>query len=270
MAGSAALTRSTTSLEFEPAYFIDDENDYAAVTLSQSIGQQTTLRAGASSMSSRFDVIDVRLNMSRMEKEEWDVDLDTTLEEDSKETGFWVEGDTAIGSRLELSAGVRYVDHEYDDNEEEINELLDGARDIWVALPEPEGSRWVPRGALMWKATDDLQLRFTAGAGYRAPAPAFDKVCCGRQYRGNRGVFLEESESVGLELTYQPGPRWRVGASAFRTDFDNLILNMATDSHRGTNTYQNVNIAEARNTSITVDGRFQAPMWLTTSQTPRP
>jgi outer membrane receptor protein involved in Fe transport len=200
-----------------------------------------------------------------MDKEEWNVSLDTTLEEDSTETGFWIEGDTAIGSRLELSAGVRYVDHEYDDNEEEINQLLDGARDIWLTLPEPEGSKWVPRGALTWKATDDLQLRFTAGKGFRAPPPAFDKVCCGRQYRGNRGVSLERSESAGFEVLYQPGPRWRVGLSAFRTDFDNFILNMATDSDRGTHTYQNVNIADSRNTSITVDGRFQAPRWLTTS-----
>lgn len=248
-----------------PAYFIDDENYYGALSFSQSLGQQATLRAGASRTGSSFEAIDVRLNTSRSEIPGVDYPLDTALTEDVTENGYWIEGNTAIGGRVELSAGVRYVNYRYEDNEEEINERLNGLREQWLALPLPEGRRWVPRAALTWKATDELQLRLTAGGGYRAPEPAFDKVCCGRQYRGNRGLNLERSRSAGLELTYQPGPRWRVGGSVFVTDFDDLIVNMATQSDQWTNVYQNVNIAEARNTSFTIEGRFQAPLWLTTS-----
>jgi len=247
------------------AYTIDDDNRHGSLVLAQAIGQQATLRIGASSTGTTFDVADYRLNKERNEIQDANYPLDQRLEEELVETGYWVEGDTAIGSRVELSAGVRHVDYRYSDNEEEINERVNGLREPWLGVPLPEGDRWVPRATLTWKATDDLQLRLSAGEGLRAPAPAFDKVCCGRQYRGNRGILLEESRSLGLEITHQTGPRWRLGGSWFVTDFDNLIINMATGSSQWSHVYQNVNIASARNTAVSVEGRFQAPTWLTTS-----
>jgi outer membrane receptor protein involved in Fe transport len=248
-----------------PAYFIDDENYHGSIAFSRSLGQQAALRAGGSRTGYSFEAVDVRLNEARAEIPGVSYPPDTALTEEVTETGYWVEGDTALGSRVELSAGARYVDYRYEDNEEEISALLDGLRDPWLEVPLPEGDRWLPRAALTWRATNDLRVRVSAGAGFRAPAPAFDKVCCGRQYRGNRGVRLEESRSAGIELTYQPGPRWRVGGSWFLTDFDDLIVNMATQSDQWRHVYQNVNISEARNESFTVEGKVQAPQWLTTS-----
>ncbi len=248
-----------------PSYSIDDENRHASAVLTQSIGHGATLRAGASVTGNSFQVIDVGLNTFRNKDPETDYPLDQRLEENVSETGFWVEGDVALGSRLSLAAGVRYVEYRYTDNEEEINARLNGIRDAWLEIPLPEGDRLLPRAALTWKALDELTLRLSAGAGLRAPAPAFDKVCCGRQYRGNRGVALEESRSAGLEVTYQPGPRWRVGGSVFLTEFDDLIVNMATQSDQWKHVYQNVNIVEARNTSFNVEGRFEPRSWVTTS-----
>lgn len=236
--------------EAERAYSIDDESRHASAVLSQSLGHRATLRAGASVTGNSFEVVDVGFNNIK------GLPPDTLLEENVSETGFWVEGDVSLGPRLSLAAGVRHVEYRSTDNEE---------RDEWREIPLPEGDRFVPRAALTWKALDELTLRLSAGAGLRAPAPAFDKVCCGRRYRGNRGVALEESRSVGLEVTYQPGPRWRVGGSVFLTEFDELIVNMATQSDQWTHVYQNVNIVEARNTSYGVEGRFEPRSWLTTS-----
>jgi outer membrane receptor for ferrienterochelin and colicin len=142
--------------------------------------------------------------------------------------------------------------------------VTQGGREEWLDVPLPEGDRIVPRTALTWKPVDELQLRFSAGAGYRAPTPAFDQVCCGRRYRGNRGVEIEESTSLGVEATYQTGTRWRVGASLFSTDFEDLIITMATLSTFGQHTYQKVNVAEARQTSASLEGRFGINSWVTT------
>jgi outer membrane receptor for ferrienterochelin and colicins len=247
------------------AYFIDDDSFHGSVSLEQSLGQQATLRAGYSRTGSRFEVIDVRLNEMRAAIQGVSYPLDTKLAENVVETGYFVEADMAVGPGVELSAGVRYVIFEHDDNEDEISAMLNGQRDAWLDVAPPEGGRWLPRAALAWKVKDAWQIRLSAGAGYRAPAPAFDKVCCGRQYRGNRGVALEQSRSLGIEATWQPEPRFKIGASAFVTDFDDLILNIATQSDQFTHTYQNVNLADARNRSLAVEARVQEPSWLTTS-----
>ena len=249
--------------KYEPTYFIEDENRQATVTLTQPIGQQSVIRAGAMGIVSDFAVIDVLFNINGS------LPADFQLKEKMTETGAWIEGETAIGSRVELLIGARFADFAYEDNE---------VRDQWLAIPLPEGDKVLPRAALTWKVLDELQFRFSAGKGLRAPAPAFDRVCCGRRYRGNRGVEMEESTSYGFEATYQPGPRYRVGLSMFHSDFDNQILNMAMWSDNdlpadtpGTSTvfnwvhtYQNVNMAKSRLRSVNLDAKFQAPMWMTT------
>ena len=249
---------------FCPTYFIDDTHDHAEVSWSRPIGTQATIRAGASLADSDYDVIDVRYNaFQKFLGGSPDFPVDFVLEEDVQEDGYWVEGQTAIGSRLDLVAGVRYVNFDYEDNEDEVVAFQDD-RAVWLGIPLPEGDRYLPRAALTWKPFDTTSLRFTAGTGFRAPTPAFSEVCCGRRYRGNRGIEIEKSESYGIEATYQPAPGIKVGGSAFLTTFDDLIVNMVTMSFFGQHTYQNANVKDARQSSLGVDARFDGPRWLTT------
>jgi outer membrane receptor protein involved in Fe transport len=255
--------------ELIPFYDIDEENEQATLLLTQEIGYQSVLRAGAMTSSTSFEVIDFLLNRLRQEGFAG-YPLDARIKEELTERGAWVEWESGLGPRIELLVGLRYTDWQYEDNEAELNALLDGARDIWQTIPLPEGDRLLPRAALTWKTLESLQFRFSAGTGLRSPAPAFDKVCCGRQYRGNRGLELEESSTYGIEATYQPGPRWRVGLSGFHTEFDNQVINMASQSDWSpsggsvVHVYQNVNMRKSRLRSVSLEGKFQAPLWMTT------
>jgi outer membrane receptor for ferrienterochelin and colicin len=250
-----------------PSYFIDEAGGHAAATWSQPIGQQARVRAGTSWEDSEFEVIDVRYNQIQFEslgQQGVEFDKYFELKEDVTERGLWAEGETGLGSRFDLSVGLRWVSYDYGDNEAERYEATHDPDEEWLAYALPEGDKLIPRAAVTWKPTDEMNLRLSAGLGYRAPAPAFDQVCCGRRYRGNRGLQVEESTSVGLEATFQPAPRYRVGGALFFTDFDDLILNMATQSEAYQHVYQNVNVTQARKISATVEGRVQAPAWMST------
>jgi len=241
---------------FCPAYLIDDTRRHAGVRWSRPVGTQARISAGAAHTESAYDVVDVKYNAAG------GLPALFQLEETVREDGLWAEGQTALGAEFDLTVGARYVSFDYEDNEAALVQLKP-QRAPWLDIPLPEGSKLVPRGALTWKPAEAWNLRLSAGAGFRAPTPAFSEVCCGRRYRGNRGLELESSTSLGLEATYQPSPRVRVGASAFRTDFDDLIVHMITLG-AGARTYQYANVPEARKSSLTVDGRFEGPAWLTT------
>jgi outer membrane receptor protein involved in Fe transport len=111
---------------------------------------------------------------------------------------------------------------------------------------------------LTYKPTNALNLRFSAGTGFRAPQPTYGEVCCGRQYRNSRGLSTETSEAYGFELTFQPDPGYKVAASYFLTDFDDLLIRLAPWSDtRLRRTYQSVNVTKARYNSFNVDFRFE-------------
>jgi outer membrane receptor protein involved in Fe transport len=244
-------------LQFCPSYLIDETHAHGAIAWSRPIGTQSKIAAGVSRTKDEYEVVDLKYNALNAT-----LPIEFQLEESVTEDGAWVQGQTALSASLDLVAGLRYAKFDYDDNEDEALALIP-ARAPWLDIALPEGSKLLPRGALTWKPTDEITARFSAGTGFRPPTPAFSEVCCGRRYRGNRGVEIESSTSYGLELTYQPSPRVRLGNSAFLTDFDDLLVHMITLS-QGPNTYQYVNVPKARKTSITLDGKFEGPEWLTT------
>jgi outer membrane receptor protein involved in Fe transport len=230
---------------FNDTYFIDESSVHAGASWSRAAGQQAMMRAGFSYSSQDYEVVDVNFNGLQGVP-------GFVLEENVDEWGVWVEGEVALGGRVDLSTGVRFAAIDYTDNEAELV-ALNPSREEWLGVPLPDGDRLLPRTALTWKPVDAVSLRVSAGAGFRAPMPIYDEVCCGRRYRNNRGVAAEKSESYGIEVNFQPAPRFRLGGSVFLTEFEDRILRMMSLSHQVRPVYQNVNVPDSRYTSLTLD-----------------
>ncbi len=254
-----AETESYSSSFFVDTYLIDENHAAATLSWSRPLGQRTMLRAGASYGGGDYNIVDINFNQFTLflpppEARRF------ALQEDLDEYGVWLEAETALGGRVDLSVGLRYADFRYTDNEETLVEMRP-EREPWLSIPLPEGDRLLPRAALTWKPVDALSLRFSAGTGFRAPEPIYDEVCCGRRYRNNRGVQPESTKSYGVEATFQPQPRFRLSASAFLTDFEDRVLRMASLAYLYRPTYQNVNVPDARYTSLALETSWQAADW---------
>jgi hypothetical protein len=227
---------------FDPTYLIDERRDQASLAWSRQFGYRVQLRLGGAYGNQEVEIVD-------------DTGPSGTrfLTENPTETGGWADVAVNAGQKVELTLGARWVDFTYTDNED---------RPLWVDIPLPEGSKTLPRFALNWKPAPPYTIRLTAGTGYTAPKPIFEQVCCGRIYRGNRGIFMEEAKSAGLEFTYQPSPKLRVAASAFRNEFENLIIEMATVVLGGQWTYQHANVPEATLSTAALEFRWDAARWV--------
>ena len=255
-----AETESYSSDFFFDTYFIDERRTEALVSWSRPIGQRARVRAGASHGGTDYDVVDINFNKFTLFLPADQVRR-FALQEQREELGVWIEAEMTIGGRLDLSGGLRYTDFRYTDNEAAVV-AQQPARLPWLSIPLPEGDRLLPRAALTWTPLDELLLRFSAGAGFRVPEPIYDEVCCGRRFRNNRGIVPEQSESYGVEVTFQPSPRFRLGGSAFLTDFENRTLRMASLSYLFRPSYQNVNVPEVRHSTLAFDTRWEAAAWL--------
>ncbi len=249
--------QGATSDLYQPTYDIGEEQRHVRLGWFRPVGNRVVLRLGASRTEQEFGVLDYSFNRLQM------LPSDFLLEESPQETGAWLEGEFSLGRGVRLFAGVRYADFEYTDNMEEIVEATFGVSPDWLEYDLPQGSDWLPRVALTWKPVSPLDLRFSYGEGLRQAPATHESVCCGRRFRGNRGIVMEESSVLGVEATYQPAPALQLIASAFRTEFDNLVVNLATWSELLVPTYQNVNVPEALYNSRGVELRWDAASWAT-------
>jgi outer membrane receptor protein involved in Fe transport len=247
--------QGATSGIYQSTYDIGEEQRHARLSWFRPLGSRVVLRLGASRTEQEFAVLDRSFNTLQ-----W-LPPDFLLEESPSESGAWLEGEFSLGGGVRLFAGLRYVDFEYTDNMEEVVEAAFGVSPEWLEYDLPEGSDWLPRVALTWKPISPLDLRFSYGEGFRQAPATHESVCCGRRFRGNRGIVMEESTVFGLEATYQPLPALQFIASAFHTDFDNLVVNMATYSESLVPTYQNVNVPEACYDSFGLELRWGAASW---------
>lgn len=232
---------------FSPTYLIDETNRYAGGAWSRRLGADSTLSAGVSLTSTEYEIVDRSYNLLAGNPP------DFAFSETVDERGVWLEGKSNVGQGVTVSAGLRWVDFRYEDSED---------RPLWTAYELPEGDRILPRAAVTWKPNDHWQLNWSGGAGFRAPQPIYEEVCCGRRYRNNRGISPEHSRALGFEATYQPEPRWKVGAAVSVADFRDRVIKLITLSNQFRPTYQNVNIPSARYSSLSVDGSFELRRWL--------
>lgn len=240
------------SLDSDPfflgTYFIDEERLTADARFTRPLGNRVILRLGISGERTEYGIVDVRFNQDR------GLPANTVQTEALREEGIWAEGEFFLGGGVNLFAGVRRADYEYVDSE---------YRDAWLAYALPQGNAWLPRLSMVWKPIAALNLRLSAGEGLRQPPPAYEEVCCGRRYRGNRGIRMEESRVYGLEATYQPIPEFKLKGSAFLSQFDDLLIKMAVQSSQYRPGYQNVNVPRARYESFAVEAEIDPVVWMT-------
>ncbi len=234
--------------QYFPSYDIKDKLGHAYARWSRTFGFATEVRAGASWTRRKMSVVDVRKNLFQVFKGlPFEEVFTRASTETITETSAFAEIEHTFSSRVSLQAGARFVDYGYTDNFDEVFEYeSQGVRDAWAALDLPTGSRVLPRLGLQLTPNDAWIIRLSAGAGYRLPEPTYDEVCCGRRFRGNRGLSIERSWAYGVEATWQPRASLQVTGSVFVNDFDDLALKMVTLSSRYQPTYQNVNVPRAR------------------------
>lgn len=250
--------------QYFPSYDILDERKQGEASYSRLFGTSTIARAGASWTRRQMDVVDVRKNLFDVFKGLPFSEVFTrTQGEVVTESGAYAEVETSLGPSMVLAGGLRYVDYEYEDNIDEIFEYdTPSVQEAWAALALPEGSRVIPRVSFDWKPVPSWTLRASVGAGYRLPEPTYEEVCCGRRFRGNRGVEIERSWSYGIEARYQPSPRFSAETSLFYTDFEDLVVHMVTIASQYTATYQNVNVPQARYLALSAQARGEVTSWL--------
>ncbi len=235
-----------------PTYKIDEEYAQWQADYSRPVGTRMMLRAGVSSIERKFGIVDVRYNITQGNP--FPEALDIWQHETIKEDGAWVESSWSLGRRVDLTVGARWVDFTYQDEESRLQ---------WLPFDLPEDRSVLPRSALTFKPSPASTFRLTAGAGLQQPPPSYEEVCCGRRYRGNRGIKMEETTSFGAEYTYQPGARLKINASAFFTELENQVLNMAVLVYQYQPTYQHLNVPKSRIRSLSADARYSVNSWLT-------
>lgn len=230
-----------------PTYRIDERHRSAHLYWSRTFGYRWKARAGATWSERDSGVVDVVFNaLAGLPPDRW---FDEPFEEEVEETGLFAEAEWSPRPGLDVALGLRRADFAYADDE---------TRPAWVGIPLPEGDRILPRAALSWKPAAAWTLRATAGTGFRPPPPTYSEVCCGRRYRNNRGVSIERSRAFGLEGTFQPDADLRLNATLGVTEFDDLVVKLATLTFQYRPTYQNANAPEARLVSFSLDGRWKA------------
>ncbi|MEW6162212.1 MAG: TonB-dependent receptor [Nitrospirota bacterium] len=134
--------------------------------------------------------------------------------------GAFTEGRLSLfNKRLLLSAGVRYDYFE--------NEILE-TPGITSLKPRKEDIDHVTvRGGLVYKLTDNLNLKGNVGTAFRAPAPdelATDYVSSwGTHYMGNPDLKPEKSISYDIGINYTKG-LFMSELTFFHTEFKDKIL----------------------------------------------
>jgi outer membrane receptor protein involved in Fe transport len=277
------------NLQFGPAYDIYDQREYVHAEIARPLGMTSFLRGGVSWDRRDVDAVDFRANIQILPPSRVATLVDLGLlpsglsgrplfdalfdlwetfaaTERVEESGAWVEAEFMTLGKLDVSLGLRWVDYLYEDNLAEYRQVQAISNPAsfaeWQALSLPQGSRVLPRAAVAYKPARSWHLRASAGTGYRVPDPTFDEVCCGRQFRGNRGVEAEKSLSVGFETEYQPSPDLSVAGSVFWTDFEDQTVKVVSQATRNLPTYQNVSFPETRYLSLDLQFNASLLRWL--------
>jgi vitamin B12 transporter len=150
--------------------------------------------------------------------------------------GVFTEGRLGlINKKFLLSGGLRYDYFE--------NEILE-TPGITSLKPRKKGLDHVTvRGGLVYKPTDDLNLKGNVGTAFRAPAPdelATDYVSSwGMHYIGNPDLKPEKSTSYDIGIEYTKG-LFKGGLAFFNTEFKDKILSYK-DNTLNAMTFKNVN-----------------------------
>ena len=153
--------------------------------------------------------------------------------------GVFSEGRLSLlQNKLLVSGGLRY---DYFDNEMLSTYGLNNASNSKTL------DHLTARGGVVYKLTDALSLKGTAGTAFRAPAPlefAGDYVLFGVHNVGNPSVKPEQSTGYDAGIVYAKGP-FKGDLTFFETDFKDKITPYF-DLTRDVETYENVGSATIR------------------------
>ncbi len=149
------------------------------------------------------------------------------LDDFVRQKGVFAEVDLSLPARLDLVLGLRRDNFDWTPHLPPLPEFLWDFLPAWAGIPGREATKTLPRARLAWKATRELALSISAGAAAMAPAPGFERVCCGAMVFSNAFSDLETSRNYLLDADYVPWRWWKIRASIFRSDFDGYLQKMA-------------------------------------------
>jgi outer membrane receptor for ferrienterochelin and colicins len=138
--------------------------------------------------------------------------------------------------------------------------LMPGARG---EIHDRYGAVLSPRLAVAVRPSETLTFRVAAGRGFRAPSAkeygfAFDHSVIGYRVLGNPELVPETSWGATSDVTFRPGPRFRLRAGGFGNWVEHLIAfepaGVQTDPN--VTDYRYVNVARARTAGADAAARF--------------
>lgn len=148
-----------------------------------------------------------------------------------RSSGAWIKDVVPVGSRLVLSAGVRYDGwRNYAGNNASVS-LTDGTA-TYTQYPARSEDSWSPQISLLFQATKRLGLTVSASRSFRAPV-------LNELYRGFRvgNVVTLANPALTAEHanSFEAGGRYELGtavirANAFITDVDDAVANITVTS----------------------------------------
>jgi len=136
--------------------------------------------------------------------------------------GAYAEAELSLPHRINLTTGLRWDEYDWTPGPEST-----------LRFPIPGStveSRFSPRLRLAWRANDKLALGLSAGYGFAAPRPVFERVCCGAAVTSSAYSLPEESRNYLVDADWVPYRWLRFRASLFRNEFENFLQKMAINT----------------------------------------
>ncbi len=148
------------------------------------------------------------------------------LDDFVRQKGAFAEVELSLPLRFDLTLGVRRDGFDWTPHLPPLSQRFWRLIPEWAGIPARSHWRTSPRARLAWKATPELSLSLSAGEAAVAPAPGFERVCCGAMVFSNAFSDLETSRNYLLDADYVPWRWWKIRASIFRSDFDGYLQKM--------------------------------------------
>ena len=175
-------------------------------------------------------------------------------EKSADEVGVYLQGEFAVMDNLELVAGARFDSHSSEDNFAGSGKVAAVGRNT-LKYDETAVN---PRLSLMYKPSEALTMRVSAGTGFRVPYGfSEDLHLCSGSPRVNKSAGLEPEKSVSLNLGADyVADRYMLSANVFRTNLtDKIGLADADDAVQKLGyTYEWENIGDAYTQGIELGG----------------
>ncbi|MEM7247654.1 MAG: TonB-dependent receptor [Acidobacteriota bacterium] len=164
------------------------------------------------------------------------------IEDGLRHRAAWAQVDRSVGTRWDWTLGARVDDYRIFGRSEALfrGELVEETE------PTRETAFLSPRASVSFRPSDGVALTLATGRGTIGPRPTFEQTCCGARYQRSLDLEPERAWSSELRLDWQPHPRQRISATAFRTDFRRYHERIVYQSLSGIPYYKKAALPRAR------------------------